>query len=143
MYWLTAISLKAFGFSEFGARFWCATFGLLTVLLTYVIGKHWKNERTGLLAGGMLATSFLFFGLTQYLVLDMALTFWMTLLLYCCSRVLVERLSKKANFFVFLAALGVAGGVLAKGPVAFVLPGMVLSLTVWKHGVPRAFSELP
>src|SRR5207249_4222643 len=82
MYWLTAVSLAVFGPHAFAARFWCAAFGVLTVGLTYLLGKHWKNERVGLLAGCILATSVGFFALTQFLVLDMALTFWLTLALY-------------------------------------------------------------
>src|SRR5882724_12534730 len=58
LYWLTAASFAVFGQNEFAARFWCATFGLLTVGVVYLLGKHWKREfpyrsgnRTGLLSG--------------------------------------------------------------------------------------------
>src|SRR5580704_4743490 len=82
MYWLTALSFTLFGQNEFAARFWCGAFGVLTVGVVYLLGRHWKGERMGLLSGGILATSVLYFALTQYLVLDMALTFWLTLSLY-------------------------------------------------------------
>src|SRR5580693_2006553 len=45
MYWLTAVSLAVFGQNAFAARFWCATFGLLTVWITMKIAREWKNER--------------------------------------------------------------------------------------------------
>src|SRR5215813_6544548 len=32
MYWLTALSTALFGPGEFATRFWCALFGLLTVV---------------------------------------------------------------------------------------------------------------
>src|SRR5438067_6298729 len=51
MYWLTAASLALFGQNEFAARLWCAVFGVLTVGVVYLIGKHWKSERMGLIAG--------------------------------------------------------------------------------------------
>ena len=66
--------MAVFGQNEFAARFWCATFGVLTVGMAYLMGKHWKGERAGLLSGSILATSLMFFCSTQYLVLDMALT---------------------------------------------------------------------
>src|SRR5437762_5613576 len=42
-YWLTALSLRVFGPTPFAARFWCATYGLLTVAVTYQIGKNWRS----------------------------------------------------------------------------------------------------
>ena len=130
MYWLTALSMMLFGQNEFAARFWCAAFGVLTVGVVYLIGKHWKNERAGLFAGSMLATSLRFFILTQFLVLDMALTFWMTLALYASSRILQERSPEKVHRFTDLLALSIVGGVLTKGLVAVVFPITVLGLTL-------------
>lgn len=130
VYWLTALSMSIFGVNAVAARFWSAAFGVLTVGLTYLIGKHWKSERCGLLAGSILATSLLFFVLTQYLVLDMALTFWMTLSLYAASRWIQERTPERLRRYAMLFALASAGGLLTKGPVAIVLPGGVLALTV-------------
>ncbi len=130
VYWLTAASFALFGQNEFAARFWCATFGLLTVGVTYLFGKHWKGEWAGLLSGGILATSLLFFALTQFLVLDMALTFWMTLALYASSRMLMERPPERVKRFTDLLAVAVAGGVLTKGLIGVVFPVAVLGLTI-------------
>ncbi|MFA5975464.1 MAG: phospholipid carrier-dependent glycosyltransferase [Elusimicrobiota bacterium] len=131
LYWLTALSLSLFGMNAFAARFWCATFGVLTVGLTYLIGKHWKSERCGLLAGSIVATSLFFFVLTQFLVLDMALTFWMTLSLYAASRFIPERSPNVRRRFAILFAVAAAGGLLTKGPIAVVLPGVIVMLTVF------------
>ena len=130
MYWLTAASMALFGQNEFAARFWCATFGLLTVGVTYLLGKHWKSERLGLLAGTILATSIGFFCLTQYLTLDMALTFWLTLSLYAASRILQERPPELVARYTDLLAVAMAGGILTKGLVAFVFPAVVLGAVV-------------
>jgi 4-amino-4-deoxy-L-arabinose transferase-like glycosyltransferase len=135
MYWLTAASLLVFGQNEFAARFWCATFGLLTVGVTYLIGRDWKGERTGLLAGAILATSLLFFSLTQFLVLDMALTFWLMLALYAGNHILLERSPERVSKYTDLLAVAVAGGILTKGLVAAVLPIAVLGLTLFYSGL--------
>ena len=130
MYWLTAASFAVFGLTEFAARFWCAAFGVLTVGVVYLIGKQWKNERTGLLTGCVLATSLGFFCLTQYLVLDMALTFWMALALYASVRILQERPPERVRRFSDLLAVAMAGGFLTKGPIGVLFPVMVLGLTL-------------
>jgi len=130
MYWLTAASLAVFGQNEFAARFWCAAFGVLTVGLVYLIGSRWKNEETGLIAGSILATTAGFFCLTQYLVLDMALTFWTTLALYASVRILQERPPERVRRFSDLLAIAMAGGVLTKGPIAFLFPVAALGLTL-------------
>ena len=143
MYWLTAISMSVFGVNEFAARFWCAIFGVLTVGVVYLLGKHWKSERCGLLAGGILATSLLFFALTQFLVLDMALTFWMTLLLYAMSRLIQEWAPAALRRFAVLGAIAAAGGILTKGPVAIVLPVAVLVMTVYYSGLWKQIRRTP
>ena len=130
MYWLTAASMALFGQNTFAVRFWCPVFGVLTVALTYSLGKHWKNERTGLLAGGILATSLGFFALTQFVTLDMALTFWMTLELFAATRLLTHRDAGRIRRYAFLFAIATAGGLMTKGPVAIVLPAAAIVIAI-------------
>ena len=111
MYWLTAASFAVFGQNEFAARFWCALFGVLTVGLVYLLGKALEERTHGTLVGrSILATSFLYFGLTQYLVLDMALTFWLTAALYASSRILQERPPERVKRYADVLAVAIAGG---------------------------------
>jgi 4-amino-4-deoxy-L-arabinose transferase-like glycosyltransferase len=134
MYWLTAASFKWFGISVFAARFWCAVFGVGTVWLTFLAGRRWRDKRTGLLAGAVLATSVEFFALTQFLVLDMALTFCTTLALYAIVRFLPSRVARERRNSVLLFAAATAAGTLIKGPVALFIPLMVLVVwMVWRR----------
>ena len=126
MYWLTALSMRWAGITPMAARLACATFGLLTVIVTYRWGSNWKNERVGLLAGGILATSLGFFAFTQYATSDMALTFWTTLALLAGSGLLVERAATRARGLTYTLAVGLAGGVLTQGLSALVLPCVAL-----------------
>jgi len=128
-YWLTTLGLSVFGVNPFGARFFSALFGLLTVFLVFRIGRYWKNERTGLLAGVVLATSTAFFFLTQYLVVDMVLTFWLTLALDAGLHIQHEesRPAIRKNAFLFAAAI--AGAFLTKGLIALLLPGAIFGLS--------------
>jgi len=128
MYWLTALSMAIFGQNAFAARFWCAAFGLLTVWVTMKLAQEWRGERAALLAGSILATSVGFFALTQFLVLDMALTFWITLALFASARILRERSPEEIRRASGLFAVATAGGILTKGPVALVLPLIAVGL---------------
>ncbi|HVO33706.1 MAG TPA: phospholipid carrier-dependent glycosyltransferase [Elusimicrobiota bacterium] len=146
MYWLTAASIAVFGPGAFAVRFWNATFGLLTVGQVIIFGRRWKNERTGILAGGILATSLLFYGLTQFVVLDMALTFWTTLALLAASQLFLERAPARAKRRGYLLAVAVAGGLLTKGPIAFALPFITIALTLaWTRSTagPGVWGKLP
>jgi 4-amino-4-deoxy-L-arabinose transferase-like glycosyltransferase len=142
MYWLTAMSLAVFGQNEFAARFWCAMFGWLTVWLTLRAGRAWRSERTGVLAATILASSLLFFGLTQYLILDMTLTFWTTLMLLAASHLLKERRPDRLAPHAILFGIAAAGGTLTKGPVAIVLPVLTLGVTAWFTGHSRTLWKM-
>ena len=54
-YWLNALSFSLFGENEFAARFPGALMGLMTVLLTYHVGRKLFGRREGLLAALILA----------------------------------------------------------------------------------------
>ena len=142
-YWLTAFGLRLFGENPFGARFFSALCGLLTVALVYRIGRTWKNERTGLLAGGMLATSLAFFALTQYLVVDMVLTFWLILALEASLHLVTDVAPEKIRRHALIFALGVAGAFLTKGLIGMLIPGSVLVLTLLIQRMPERARQIP
>src|SRR4051794_21745173 len=60
LYWLQMTCYAAFGVNEFAARFPSALASLLTVLLTYELGRRMFSSLTGLLSGLMLETTILF-----------------------------------------------------------------------------------
>ncbi len=55
--WLTALTFKAAGVSEWTVRLWSGVFGLATVVVLYLLGRRLYGERTGLLAALILLTS--------------------------------------------------------------------------------------
>jgi 4-amino-4-deoxy-L-arabinose transferase-like glycosyltransferase len=75
--WLTA-STHALLDGELAYRFWSALFGLLAVLLTYVLGAQLFGLEVGLLAGLILATNrcFAFWWGARMGCMDTALTFF-------------------------------------------------------------------
>jgi mannosyltransferase len=55
-YWITGFMMN-FGNSEFILRLAPAIFGIIAIPLTYLLGKEWKDENTGLAAAALLTFS--------------------------------------------------------------------------------------
>src|SRR5947209_10649369 len=60
LYWLQMTAYRAFGVNEFAARLPSALAALLTILVTYELGRRAFDAATGLLAGLVLASAPLF-----------------------------------------------------------------------------------
>lgn len=130
-YWLVGASFLLFGTHEWAARLVPALAGLLTIGLTFALGRSVLGPRAAWIGAAMLATSPLFFGLAQAVAIDMVLTACTTATL---ATFWFAHRSARKGAWVLLVALAAALGVLAKGLVALVLPGMIAlaALLVWR-----------
>lgn len=127
VYWLTALSLHLGGGNEGAARLTPALSALLGIGGVYWWGRRLFDAPTALLAAVITATSWGFFLLGRLLTLDMTLT--------CCLiwglGLAYEAWERQNRRFLWLS-YGVLGlGVLTKGPVALVLPGLIFFLWLW------------
>jgi len=126
-YWLNALSLSVFGENEFAARCAGTLCGLLTVLLTYYLGRRLFDRRTALCSATILGTAGGFLLQSRINFTDMTLTF-------CLSAafaffLLAERdgaEQRARDYYLFYAFMALA--VLAKGLIGIVLPGGVIFL---------------
>jgi len=146
MYWGAALGYAIFGFGEFGARFPSALGATLCVFMVYFCGIRLWDRRTGLLAGLVMATSIGFYVFARAASMDMLLTACLTMAL--CSFMVATNskteLQRRRWFQAFYAFIGL--GVLAKGPVAILLPAVSLfgfllfrrSLSEWKTWYPKS-----
>lgn len=121
-YWLTALSMRLFGVSEFAARCPSALLAVALVALTYALARRAYpfSPRAPLWAGFALATCVQFFLLARAAVTDMTLAVTLTaalLALYVWTRTDRGRWIALAGVMTGLAAL-------TKGPVALVLIGV-------------------
>jgi len=123
LYWLVALSFRVFGASEWAARLVPAGAGILGVVLTHALGLRLFGRRAAVLAAAILITSPLYFALSQVLVTDMLLTACMTATLLALHQ--VHAGTHKRPWSV-AAAVCAALGVLAKGPVALLIPGLTV-----------------
>lgn len=121
VYWLTALSLHLGGLNEWAARFIPALSAVGGVMAVYWLARHLWGPGTAFLAGMVTATSSGYFLLGRLLTLDMTLTGFMTwgiALAYLAVR-------NQQRSYLPWAYLALGLGVLAKGPVALVLPALI------------------
>jgi 4-amino-4-deoxy-L-arabinose transferase-like glycosyltransferase len=112
-YWLIALSYTVFGVSEFAARLPVALAGLGGVLLTWGIGRHLFDGRSGVLAGLVLTSSVGYFVFSRQLLPDMVFACFTTLSFYGFLRAGDTRGSHASWHLV--AIVGLALAVMTKG----------------------------
>ncbi|MEW6272219.1 MAG: glycosyltransferase family 39 protein, partial [Thermodesulfobacteriota bacterium] len=122
LYWLTALSFRAFGLTEWAARLVPALSGIVTVVLTFFLGARLAGTRAAWIGAGVLTTMPLFFALSQALLIDMLLTACMTATML---GVAAAHVADDKRGWALLVAFTAALGVLAKGLVALALPGAI------------------
>ncbi len=125
-FWLTALTFRLVGQTEWAVRLWSALATLGAVLLTWRIGRRLYGERAGLLAGLVLTTVV---GNALYVrkaSTDQLVIFCLTLTLYGFLRD-VERPGRGRTRFLWLY-VGAALSVLAKGFIGLVFPVLIVGL---------------
>lgn len=126
LYWLNSLSFSVFGQNEFAARFPCALAGLVTILLTYWLGRNLFDRRVGILAAVILGTSTGFIAQARINLTDMPLTLCLTLCLGSFILAVRNRGNLRALYYTFYT--GAALSVLAKGLIGILFPGAIVFL---------------
>ena len=123
-YWEMIASCLILGVNEFALRFPSAVMGLLSLALLYFFTRRLYGHRTALLAGGLFASSVGFWYVGKAIITDMTLFFFMsaTLVFFYLGYDSGKRVRYYAAFF--FAGLAV----LTKGPIGFLLPGLLLAV---------------
>lgn len=129
-YWLTALSFKLFGFSEFAARFFPAVFGLGALGLLAWGAHKLYDGRTAAISALVLMSSVEFFLISKSIITDAVLFFFFSATLLCFY--LGYRDGKSSYWYFMYAAAGFA--VLTKGPIGVLLPGLIITLfLLWQR----------
>jgi len=130
VYWLSALTIRQFGLSEFTGRLWGALFAVLGVLLTYAAARSIYDRGTGIWAAIVLSTTLMYYILSQIILLDMAVAVTMSGALFSFILAMREPRGKKrfGLFMAFYAFMALA--TLSKGLIGFAIPGAVIFLWV-------------
>ena len=123
-YWLTALSYKLFGFTDLASRLAPGLSGLLSVILIGWCGRQFYSPRAGFWSMLILSSFVMFFALSKLIITDA------TLFLFFNATLLFFYLGysrpQKNYYYVMYAAAALA--TLTKGPVGFLLPGLIIVL---------------
>jgi 4-amino-4-deoxy-L-arabinose transferase-like glycosyltransferase len=144
--WISAAGIELFGCSEFAVRFphWLA--GVVTIAFTAYFCK--KTKIAPYPAAVVLATCGIFAVASGAVMTDMLLTLSVTLTMlgFYLGWQSYERensLNRNGRIWGYFGFVGLALGLLAKGPVAIVLVGLaVFPWLLLQHGVKGAFIQL-
>ncbi|OSS41192.1 Polymyxin resistance protein ArnT [Desulfurella amilsii] len=121
LYWLSALSLKLFGISEFSARVPVILSGVLLIVFSYLFSKKIFNKFFATFVSLVLVSQICFDTSVSMLMFDMVLTLFFSLAMF--SFYMGYKYSDKYYrlFYVFLAV-----AIFTKGLVAFVLSCLIL-----------------
>ena len=82
-YWLIALSLKIFGFSEYSARLPSGMFSVLCSLAIYFIAKEFLTDRSAFFSGLSLIAMPLWIQYSRYASPDIPYVFFILLIIFC------------------------------------------------------------
>ena len=123
-YYFMIFGYKLFGVNAFGARFFSGVFGALTIFTTYWHLKEHQNRTLALIVAMVLLSALFFVQEFHLAVPDPYLIFFITLSLF--SFYSYYRAKQRSWLLVFYGAIAL--GVLTKGPIALVLPGLIVPM---------------
>ena len=119
-YWVEMISLKLFGVNEFAARIPSVVAALALLFLLYHVARNFNVQ---LIAPMILLTSVQFFIMSRLSIIDMLLNlFFSGVILFFY----LSCLSPQHKHYLYYAAVCAGLGTLTKGPIAVLLPGLII-----------------
>jgi 4-amino-4-deoxy-L-arabinose transferase-like glycosyltransferase len=127
MYWLVALSYRAFGVTPEAARLVPALCVHLTILLVYLIGRRSIGERAALWAALLLSVAPGFVSVARLLLLDGLLVLCVTASVLCGFEAVRTGVLKRGWWLLAAVASGL--GFLTKGPISEVL----LFVPLWAY----------
>ena len=141
--WLTAATYLVLGVNEFAARFSSLVVGLIVVWLTFDLGARRAVTGLGQKAAVVLFTTPLFFISAGAAMTDPALTLGTTLSMAGFWQAMTRE-GRAARVWGYVFFVGLAIGLLAKGPVTLVLTFVPVAIwTLWKGGIGNVWRRLP
>ena len=128
LYWLEAISLAIFGVHELALRLVPALHAGLMLTVLYLSARAISTEAIARRAVIMLGTSLTFLVGGQYVNHDMLVATWISVAIWCFAFAFMAG-AKPDPWLARLGFVACALGMLSKGLIGIVLPGMVI--IVW------------
>lgn len=137
-YWLTAAAIKIGGVNVWSVRCINALLGLMGCLATYATARLLYNRLIGLLAAFILGTSTLYFVMVHMVSLDLPVTVFLSISLYCFLLGKQAKTNSIRRRYYWAATANAAFAVMTKGLIGLVFPIAIIGtwftlLKDWKH----------
>jgi hypothetical protein len=136
-----AFSFRAFGYSETAARLPSALSAAVLVGVIFAFSRRFYGELTAALAVLVLATMPMMIGFARLVIFDMPLALC-TSIAILAGYLAEERDGSARRRWLLLGAASSAVATLLKGPVGFIVPGLVLAVFHLVERRPRAILRL-
>jgi 4-amino-4-deoxy-L-arabinose transferase-like glycosyltransferase len=127
-FWLTAASLKIFGFNEFAARLPSMIAGAGIILISWYVAMTLFGAAVAHMTALILIATPLFTIFHGVCIIDTTLAFFVTAALATFILFTIQNEAQKKSNFDLLFFISLAGGFMTKGPVCLVLVGLPLVL---------------
>ena len=132
-YWVTAAAFAGTDVTEFMARFGSALSGIGLVLLTWNAARRLTgDERGAWIAGAIAATCYGYFAMARFALPDLPLALFITGTIWSAIRA-TDRAEPIPASWAAIAGLSAGLGFLTKGPLAVVIPAIVLVPIWWRE----------
>ncbi len=123
LFWLSALSMKFFGVHGWSYRLPSLLFSFLSVFSTYKLASLFYKKETAVLSALVLASCQAVFLINHDVRTDTMLMGWVIFSIWQLAA--WYQTKKWSNFF--LACIGIAGGMMTKGPIALMVPVFALA----------------
>lgn len=128
IYWLQGISYQFFGATEFAYRFPSALAASLWVFALFMFARRVTDSTTALVAATIASLTLTVQVIGRVATADALLNFWLALTFF--NIYLYWQQQSVKHIYCTYICMGL--GLLTKGPVAIVLPGLVSFLFFWQ-----------
>ena len=118
LFWLSAFSFKVFGIHNWSFKLPSILFGFLSIYSTYRLTEKLANQKTAMYSAIIFCTSVAFCQMTYDIRTD---TLLMGAVIFAAWQ-LYEFQLKTSWTSILLASLGIALGLLSKGPIGAIVP---------------------
>jgi 4-amino-4-deoxy-L-arabinose transferase-like glycosyltransferase len=126
--WMSALGMELFGVNQFGARFFIFVSGLGTLWMLYLWVRENRGRDYALTGVFIMSTTALIYISLATVMTDMVMATGVCMSMAGFYSAVKQR--KNAKIWSYLFFVGLAIGMLAKGPVAVVLTGLPIGIWV-------------
>ncbi|HIL26312.1 MAG TPA: glycosyltransferase family 39 protein [Nitrospinaceae bacterium] len=123
-YWMVAASYKIFGVNVVSARLVSSFFASLCIPIVYMIARRLFDPKIAVISALLLPGCYLHFQIARWAITDMALNFFILLAFYFFIRGFQDQSNKNISYYFAYICMGI--GFMIKGPIAIIIPGLVI-----------------